>query len=103
MDKNEILEKSRKENGNGKTDELQRKRILTGQAVGMCAGVLMCAVLSITERSMYYTMITIAMMFFMFLYNAITTRKIYNIILTILFGAAFVLYITVFLSDKGVF
>ena len=103
MDKNEILEKSRKENGNGKTDEMLQKHSVTGQAVGMTAGVIMCAVLSITERNMYFTMITIVMLFSMFLYNAITTRKVINIILTLLFGVAFGLYIAVFLSDKGVF
>ncbi len=102
MDKDEILEKSRKEN-NGTYDEQEKNIVVKGNAIGMAVGILACSVLYLIERNIVYFMIWFSMFLVSNLYTAIKTKKVIYIFLTIIMGIALALMLAVYLSDRGVF
>ena len=102
MDKNEILEKSKKENKGA--DEMYNYLYRRGAQIAMSIGLVVCCIAMIVDLILnsqftllgyFASLIEISMQFAMQLFLAIKIKSKANIVSSILFGIALVMWIVI--------
>ena len=100
MNKEKLLEMSRKENKNG--DEREEKIKLRSYAISSCVGALICMILVGAEGHLFDRDTTViwliycGMMFTKTMLDAIRLKKKSDIVLTILWGAVLTIYLVLY-------
>ena len=104
MNKDDILKKSREENQNG--DEREKDIQLRSYAIGAVIGMFLCVIFMFIENiildrhSTPILIIYIGMMFSKSILDAIQLKKQSNIVISILLGLSFVIFIALYILDN---